>query len=996
MTFSPTTAILTAMLASAVLTMVLVRLAILLPEQPAMRWWSAAFAVNTLRFAAGAFLPEIDRQATIFTAESLNAVNAILLFAGTMRFVDRPVRASWVAAAISMAVGWAAYTTFSVPNFLLRTAPLYLFAGIAMLMTGWAFIREGRRDPNLGFKAVGVIFLLWGLHKFDYPLLRPIEWFAPFGFMIAQAFMLFIATGLIVAVLRRQAKIASDLGAQMEASRQELHDSETRFRDFAEAAGDWLWETDPVQTLVYASGQVADILGVPAEDLTGKPFADGLGARTADPEQWAQVGAAMREKRAFQDVPLHCLAATGETRVVRLSGKPVYDRDGGFLGYRGTATGITAEWRASQSAKVLRDSIENLATGLSVFDAERHLVVMNRIGAELLALPQEMTVPGTLFDDMIRHMARRGSLGKGTEEDHVRGEVGLFTHLIPSRFEHVRTDGRVIEVNRRRLPGGGVISTYADVTDRKRVEDALKVSEQRFRDFAEASADWQWETDMAGSFTFVSPPNRLIAGHPASLLVGKTWHQFLSTIGADPATADTILENIENHRRFRDLEVNAEDPREGTVCLRLSGNPVFDLSGAVRGFRGSGSNVTEQRRAEAALRISEERYSLALAGANDGIWDWDFAADRVFISNRMRLLLGLKPTDPHPTPDDMAARVWPEDRANYRAHIIAHLKGETEYLESEHRLIDGNGAYRWVLARGLARWDSSGRVYRMAGSTSDITARKQAEEQLREAKEAAELAYRTKSEFLANMSHELRTPLNAVIGFSDIARKELFGPLGNEAYVGYMNDIHDSGTHLLNLINDILDVSKIESGEAELVEQEVDVAAVVDASVRMVRERAEKAGVEVSVQIPVTLPTVFADDLKLKQIILNLLTNAVKFTPEGGRMEVRAAVEADGGFTIRVSDTGIGIAKSDMQRVLMPFGQASGSQHRATEGTGLGLSLTQALAKLHGGRIEVDSTLGIGTTVSVFLPKERVLADGAPRLRFADAPPPPPAKMGGG
>ncbi|HUB95072.1 MAG TPA: ATP-binding protein, partial [Stellaceae bacterium] len=254
----------------------------------------------------------------------------------------------------------------------------------------------------------------------------------------------------------------------------------------------------------------------------------------------------------------------------------------------------------------------------------------------------------------------------------------------------------------------------------------------------------------------------------------------------------------------------------------------------------------------------------------------------------------------------------------------------------------------------------------------DVTERKRNEAALLRAKEEAELASRSKSEFLANMSHELRTPLNAIIGFADILRGEIFGPLGDLRYVDYAADIRDSGIHLLNLINDVLDVSKIEFGKVELAEEAVDVVGVVEASVRLMRDRAHTAGLTLSHAMPTSLPPVRCDEMRLKQILLNLLSNAVKFTPAGGRVTIRAAL-TDEGLGITVEDTGIGIAADDLAKALRPFGQIDSRLNRKYQGTGLGLPLAKSMIEMHGGRLQLDSTPGMGTQATVWLPVERLL-----------------------
>ena len=240
------------------------------------------------------------------------------------------------------------------------------------------------------------------------------------------------------------------------------------------------------------------------------------------------------------------------------------------------------------------------------------------------------------------------------------------------------------------------------------------------------------------------------------------------------------------------------------------------------------------------------------------------------------------------------------------------------------------------------------------------------------AKIGAETANRTKSEFLANMSHELRTPLNAIIGFSDVMQRGIFGPL-SERYRGYGADIFNSGTHLLGLINEILDLSKLEAGQFELYEENVDLADTIEASMRLVEPQAEKSKIRLSKAIDEDFSLIHADERRMRQVFINLLSNAVKFTPDGGRVLV-SSFRTKAGLAIAVSDTGIGMAPEEIPKALEPFGQIDSKISRNYEGTGLGLPLAKHLIELHGGTLTIKSEVNVGTTVTIVLPPERIVA----------------------
>ena len=237
----------------------------------------------------------------------------------------------------------------------------------------------------------------------------------------------------------------------------------------------------------------------------------------------------------------------------------------------------------------------------------------------------------------------------------------------------------------------------------------------------------------------------------------------------------------------------------------------------------------------------------------------------------------------------------------------------------------------------------------------------------------AESANRAKTEFLANMSHELRTPLNAIIGFSEVIQNEIMGKAqNNPRYVDYARDIRQAGTHLLGVINDILDIAKIEAGQLDLREDVFQTGEALDVCVKMLADQASESGLQLLREGPDRLPSLWADEKKFMQIVINLLSNAIKFTPEGGKVTLTAEIEGDGSLKLTVSDTGIGIAADDLEKAMVPFSQVDSAYCRRHEGTGLGLPISKALAELHGGTLVMESEPKVGTTVIVRFPSERL------------------------
>jgi PAS domain S-box-containing protein len=318
--------------------------------------------------------------------------------------------------------------------------------------------------------------------------------------------------------------------------------------------------------------------------------------------------------------------------------------------------------------------------------------------------------------------------------------------------------------------------------------------------------------------------------------------------------------------------------------------------------------------------------------------------------------------------------IYPEDRSLVAEHMRRRIAGEETVSRYEFRLQRPDGTIVWVdTAAALVHWD--GKPASLSW-LSDISHRKRMEDELIKSKEAAEFANRTKTEFLANMSHELRTPLNAIIGFAEVIKDQMFGPVGQNKYADYAKDIHSSGRHLLAVINDILDLSKLEAGKLELRESEVSLHHVAEECMTLMRDRAVKSKVRLIGDFEPLVPPVLCDERAVKQVLLNFLSNAVKFTPPGGQVTLGIRRVVDG-VAISVTDTGIGMSKDEIQIALSAFGQVDSKLARRHRGTGLGMSIAKSLVELHGGTMTVESTPKVGTTMTATFPASRIVTKAA-------------------
>ncbi len=377
------------------------------------------------------------------------------------------------------------------------------------------------------------------------------------------------------------------------------------------------------------------------------------------------------------------------------------------------------------------------------------------------------------------------------------------------------------------------------------------------------------------------------------------------------------------------------------------------------------------KRSETAIRAGEERYRLLAENATDMITRHDEKGRVVFASLGAQQLFG-EPAQKM-IGDGLFERVHVADRPAYLTALSrCHANGEPIAVEFRVRRAGAAGPARYVWiemrCRPMRPQDTTA-VERpsIVAVTRDVSDRKAQEAELTRTRDEAESASRAKTQFLANMSHELRTPLNAVIGFSEILNRELFGALGEARYRDYARLIHESGEHLLNVVNDILDMSKIEAGKFKIVKEPFEVASLVKSCCDLMRHTAEQRSLSLIVDVAPGIPELPADKRACKQMLLNVISNAIKFTDPGGWVRVSARVEGES-VELAVADNGIGIAEADLPKLGNPFVQANNSYDRSYDGAGLGLSVVKGLARLHGGQLELASTLGQGTTAAILLP----------------------------
>ncbi|MDP6623647.1 MAG: PAS domain S-box protein [Alphaproteobacteria bacterium] len=648
--------------------------------------------------------------------------------------------------------------------------------------------------------------------------------------------------------------------------------------------------------------------------------------------------------------------------------------ENGDIVWDGIAFDITERKQAEAAlleANLHRDAaIESFSDGFVLYDNEDRFVLCNTAYRNSHPMISEIQVPGEKFETIVRKLAESGFYGNSADEieEVVRERLERFQS--GQSFEYRMADGRWFQMNQYDTRDAGKALVRIDITERKRAEEALRESEARYRQLVQLSPD----------AVVVHRSRKFLMVNPAALEIFRVREE-RDLIGKPLADYTHPDYRAEGQGRIGVIEEGGTPKRLESRFLRADGSAVdVEVDAVLIEIGGEKAvlsvvrDISERKRAEEALRESERRLADAQRIGRIGHFHADLVTGRLEWSDELWRIYGLAREETELTVDFALTHMHPDDRGHYlRARDVA--REERQSFSTEFRIVRPGGEIRIVTLESQPQFDDAGEVVEVFGTAQDITERKWAEQEVIEAKEAAEIADRAKSEFLANMSHELRTPLNAILGFAQMIEDQTLGPDARERYIQYAADIYGSGNHLLAIINDILDLSKIEAGKAELDEHDLDIDDLVESAVRLVRMRARETqlGLEVDVQVELAGIRLRADQRMVRQMLLNLLSNAVKFTPLGGSVTVSGRRNEDGGLALCVADTGIGMTPEDIPLALSHFGQVGRALDQSFEGTGLGLPLVRSLAELHGGGLEIESAVGVGTRATIWFPKERVV-----------------------
>ncbi|MBI2253307.1 MAG: PAS domain-containing protein [Proteobacteria bacterium] len=554
-----------------------------------------------------------------------------------------------------------------------------------------------------------------------------------------------------------------------------------------------------------------------------------------------------------------------------------------------------------------------------------------------------------------------------------------YAYLHPTRGERIL---RSVAVRERDTAGNALHATglILDITDIRRGELALRDKEYQLEAAHHLArlGYWSWLIDEATGgirSAIWSKEAATITGidsdsAESAMLDGTFEHRF-------PHPDDrlrlmrAIAELRDGRRSSYDLDYRLRRPDDGEIWLRSLAEHIKDDKGRIVGAFGVIQDISERKNAEAGLRRAHQSLANAQRIAHVGNWSRVVATGEVACSDEVYRIFGVEPGSAPFTVDMMLSFVHPDDRLRLLQDMERTVAKPAPF-HVEHRIVLADGRIRVVRQQGEAQLDSDGKLVRLEGIILDITDLQAREQALNQARIRAEMADRAKTEFLANMSHELRTPLNAVIGFSDVLAQQIMGPIP-ATYAESIDAIRSSGRHLLEIIGDLLEMSRIESGDRYLQEFPFDVGAAIQDCTRHFTAQAQRDGIALSIDETGPLPDLLGEERAFKQVLGNLLSNALKFTPRNGRVTVTATNDPDAGLLVAVSDTGKGIDPKLLPQLGKPFAQGESSLSRRYGGVGLGLAISRRLMHMHGGRLEITSAPGAGTRVIMIFPPERVL-----------------------
>ncbi len=511
------------------------------------------------------------------------------------------------------------------------------------------------------------------------------------------------------------------------------------------------------------------------------------------------------------------------------------------------------------------------------------------------------------------------------------------------------------------------ISIRTDITARKAMDQRMQEQRAFYEHISETLGEGLYVQDVQGQCIYMNSEAERLLGWRRTEFIGKPVHDTIHTQTAEgrplPGRDCPIMLGVKQKGSSRS-EDQVFVRKDGTVFPVEVSSQAIMRDGKIDGVVVAFQDISERKKNELFIRLTQERLNLSLDGSGLALWDWDINSDRVYLSDRWSLMMGKEQQEMMLTSEQLLGQAHPQDRAALGANLEAVLKGQSQFYSVEFRVKRDNGEWAWVHTHGkVVERDAKGRATRMTGTNADITERKQAEEILRQAKETAEQAAKVKSDFLANMSHEIRTPMNGIIGMTELALDTELSSEQRE-YLGLVKTSADS---LLAIVNDILDFSKIESGKMNIETIEFSLEQMLRDTMKSLAVRAHQKKLELLLHVAPDVPDrLLGDPGRLRQVIVNLVGNAIKFTETG---EIEVAVHqcqtdpaSESAVCFSVRDTGIGIPREKFQTIFESFSQADTSTTRKYGGTGLGLTISAQLVNLMGGQLGLDSEVGKGST----------------------------------